>query len=200
MATTASALFSLLGGDLAEPARVATCALRNLRLRRIPSGADRRPIPSCKQSWRHHLCCRNPCISRPADMGTAAAYGRALRRSRTVWDVGRDDPIWCLPLFDPLFECRDGVERKGTIAAEAMAHPGRHEEANGVLRFLRSTHDCNHVVVIIDGVPRGDARVDPAMVKQELASVREEFFQVRIGCRDKPVVQLVGECHIAIEV
>jgi hypothetical protein len=69
-----------------------------------------------------------------------------------------------------------------------MVHPRRHEQTKGVLRIVGSTHRGDHAVVIVDGIVRGDSRVVPAVIQEELSLVRDKFFQIRISCRDEFVL------------
>src|SRR5205085_5761011 len=83
---------------------------------------------------------------------------------RTWWEVRRDDSVWRFVLLNPLFEHVDVVKFRRAIAAATMAHSRDHEQTHGVLNVGGATHRCNHAVVIINGVLRGDGGIVPAVV------------------------------------
>src|SRR3989449_7914418 len=118
---------------------------------------------------------------------------RSGRRHSAARKVSGNDLVGRLALLNPLLKHGEGVEHKGTIAAETMVHPRRHKQAHGVLHLLGPAHCAYYAVVIVDAVLRGDAGVGPAVVQQELSAMREEFFQIRVGCSEDSVVELVGE-------
>src|SRR6266436_2009285 len=132
----------------------------------------------------------------PAQRSSAVRLGSV----RTRWEVSRDDAVRGFTLLDPLFEHRDAVEVKRTIAAATMVHSRDHQQTHGVLYVIRAAHRSNHTVVIVDCVLWGDSGVVPTVIQEELSSRREKCFQIWIGRSDHSVVQFVCERHVTIEV
>ena len=79
-----------------------------------------------------------------------------------------------------------------------MQHAGRHEQAHGSSHISLATGRREHIVVVVNRVPRRENRVVPAVVEEEFAAVPDKLFQVGIDRVDGVVVQLVSKRDIGV--
>src|SRR5438874_13446523 len=80
-----------------------------------------------------------------------------------------------------------------------MGHAGRHKESIALTQAAGAQLPL-HASVIVDAVEGADELIVPAVILEELAAMREELLQVRIGGIQQTVVDLVGEGHVGVEV
>src|SRR5258708_4554626 len=123
-----------------------------------------------------------------------AQRARHLNPVRRVvaYELGRDDALWRLALLDPIHQRGQRVEHVGPGSAAAVEDAGGEEEPEEALRRLQpalvfaARLGGHHALEVVDGAARGDGRVVPAVPLDELAAVRLETGEIRVGRIDGP--------------
>ena len=122
----------------------------------------------------------------------AFAFGRSGER--------RGNLVWRFPLFDPLLERGEHVERIRTVAAAAVPHPRRHEQAIGVIDAGAPPEARHDALVVLRAASGGDLRIAPAVILNQLPTAIEERLDVRIERVDRVGVLFLGANDVGIEV
>ena len=96
--------------------------------------------------------------------------------------AGRDDSLWSLAVFNPIFDHCDLIEAVGAFTAGAVRHAGHHEEADPIGAGV-----VVHVEQRLIELDRGtgcDLLVGPAVIKKELAAAFCKGGEVRVESID----------------
>ena len=109
-----------------------------------------------------------------------------------------DNLIGRLLLLDPLLEGSDHIEHVGAFTTSAMPHTRRHEQA--VCIADRRSQRLLHPLVVLDAVARGDLRIVPSVVLNQLATTIDERLQVHIHRVDQPGVCRVSSPQVRLGV
>src|SRR5271170_6631301 len=107
--------------------------------------------------------------------------------------LGGDDSVGRLALLNPGVERGERVEVVGTVAAEAVKHARRHEEARVVADLVVAARRIRQVLVKPHRTERGNRRVAVAVIENELLPRVEEGREpVRlVGVADRePFIEL----------
>src|SRR5690348_10470460 len=83
------------------------------------------------------------------------------------------------PVFSPLLECAQHVERVRGITSAAVVHTGCHIKTIGVSRLLAARG--GDALVVVNTIARHHLLVRPSVILNQLAAVREERPQIRVS-------------------
>src|SRR6185503_6546631 len=92
--------------------------------------------------------------------------------------VRRQDRAGRRALLAPVFERRQRVEDVGALAAAAVSHARRVEQAQALIDRLPAD-GLDDAVVVHQRRARRDVRIRPPLVDEQLAPAREERCEVR---------------------
>ena len=102
-------------------------------------------------------------------------------------------------LLHPSLQHGHHVEAAGAIAAGAMRHARHHEQTVGITDMLRTAGALRHGLVVLRAHARGDLRIAPAVVLQQLAAAAEIAGQIRIQRVDGVAILCFRARRIAFE-
>src|SRR3954454_11247577 len=83
-------------------------------------------------------------------------------------DVGRDQHLRSLAVFNPLLERANLVEHARAFSTAAVTHPGRQEQPDVVGRLALSAEILDDALVVLDCVERWNLGVAPSVVQEQL--------------------------------
>src|SRR6516165_4476762 len=113
----------------------------------------------------------------------------------------RNDRVGGFAFFHPVRDCIELIPGKRTFSTLAMESPGGHEQAHLAVGLIEPAIGLYSILIQLDLNERGDGRVFPAVIKNNLASVVKHTLQLgRLYSVNRVFGQLVGTRSVLIEV
>src|SRR6185436_17593217 len=102
-------------------------------------------------------------------------------------------------LLAPLLERGERIEHVRSVAAAAVRHAGREEQADRIIYLLLADRPDN-IVVVVNRRLRRHVLIGPSLVNQELAAAGDEWLEVRRGWTQIQTVNPVHRVIVAREI